>query len=106
MHHTAHYIAWSYREQERRGGTEALQMFSITGPRGRAAATPASARTAATWPNTSGAMLRTTEKCQRTVGGISEEVFWQLNVVPGLHDHTTSVRHHYLLLNCIQLRSE
>lgn len=37
MHHTAHYIAWSYREQERRGGTEALQMFSITGPRGRAA---------------------------------------------------------------------
>lgn len=37
MHHTAHYIAWSYREQERRGGTEALQMFSITGPQGRSA---------------------------------------------------------------------
>lgn len=29
------YIAWSYWGQERNGGTEALQMFFISGPQGR-----------------------------------------------------------------------
>lgn len=43
MHRTASYIAWSYWGQERSGGTEALQMFFISGPQGKSVtATPGS----------------------------------------------------------------
>lgn len=43
MHRTVSYIAWSYRGQERSGGTEALQMFFISRPRGNSVtATPGS----------------------------------------------------------------
>lgn len=35
MHRTVSYIAWSYWGQERSGGTEALQMFFISGPQGK-----------------------------------------------------------------------
>lgn len=42
-HRTVSYIAWSYRGQERSGGTEALQMFFISGPQGKSVtATPGS----------------------------------------------------------------
>lgn len=39
MHRTVSYIAWSYWGQERSGGTEALQMFFISGPQGKAVTT-------------------------------------------------------------------
>lgn len=43
MHRTVSYIAWSYWGQERSGGTEALQMFFISGPQGKSVtATPGS----------------------------------------------------------------
>ena len=38
-HRTVSYIAWSYWGQERSGGTEALQMFFISGPQGKAVTT-------------------------------------------------------------------
>lgn len=42
-HRTVSYIAWSYRGQERSGGTEALQMFFISRPQGKSVtATPGS----------------------------------------------------------------
>lgn len=44
---TVSYIAWSYWGQERSGGTEALQMFFISGPQGKSVtATPGSLRSA------------------------------------------------------------
>lgn len=39
MHRTVSYIAWSYWGQERSGGTEALQMFFISGPQGKSVTT-------------------------------------------------------------------
>lgn len=36
---TVSYIAWSYWGQERSGGTEALQMFFISGPQGKSVTT-------------------------------------------------------------------
>ncbi|KAK5617734.1 hypothetical protein CRENBAI_001022 [Crenichthys baileyi] len=39
MHRSVSYIAWSYWGQERSGGTEALQMFFISGPQGKSVTT-------------------------------------------------------------------
>ncbi|KAA0707200.1 hypothetical protein E1301_Tti002521 [Triplophysa tibetana] len=96
-------------EQERRGGTEPLQMFPITGPRGRATLRSNTCscenrcNPAKNKQSNAANDRKNSVYCVRTAFLAAK---CHASISAGLYDHTISVRHHFLLLNCIQLRSE